>query len=982
MFDALPYLPLNWIGPFLLRVSICTLIILMARRMLAQRWGAQIPRLLWFILIIRCLVPWTQPIPYHPAGLIEFESETVAVTPPSPNVELMAALPKPDRSIQARPDSPAGPDTGPVMQGATPYGPRIIVGLWISGVLAVLILSQVHNRRIVGRALNHALVVPAWVQEILMSCRDQLGMRQYPELVISPHVSSPCLAGALRPRILLPSTLLQGTTQSEMHHILLHECIHLQQRDIWYAWLWTITLALHWFNPLLWWAGRRLSQDCEAACDERVLAVLDPDKRISYGQSLLALAQRLRPTAKIQPGFVCIIEHTSRIERRLTMIKNYHKRKVPTLGILALILFAVLVLTSYAAQQAKPPDSEKAELMGRVEKLFRNKFKDVSMRKSLEWDLLKSDDHRHRSIRYKYEALFSDQQRRTMNQIFTYDVNGNYVGHETLEPASRGKMHPLAGNFVTVHQDGGPSWEQARAIKENTWFVGHFSRRRDERWYKLEVSADVTYAFFVDDENGSGKYSADPAFEIYEQRVDRSTRVVLDRRGLYYSLPLGYRPQRNCTAYICIVSHNPRTTSFAFGYTEYPRKGKASGCDILMGLPSILFEDGKSARFLFEDNGLDYQPISTPTEFADKDFKLTFLGLAQDDTSFYIKLAYDSPKFSRIGVRLAGDLYGLKQFLPVGTRKGKNLLIIQLETRKVVAYPTHICVEIGDGHSVVIEKDIVHEFLSGTMGSVQEGASQESPRFSFKDNGLDYQPISTPARFQNKDFKLSFLGLAKDDTSLYIKLDYDSPRKSRVGVRLAGDAPGLRKFLSHGTEIGKNLLIIQLDINKVAMYPTHICVEIGDDHSTVIQKNIVDHFLSSPRGAVTEQAFLESAGFSFKDNGLDYQPISTPTGFRNKDFKLKFLGLAKNNTFMYIKLDYVSPIEARVGVRLAGDKDISDAHGVFGYLPYGTKVGENLLILKQDLKKVEKYPTHICVEIGDDKSVVIRKDVVDKFLGN
>jgi len=800
-------------------------------------------------------------------------------------------------------------------------------------------------------------------------------------LIISPHIASPCLAGALRPRILLPSTLLQDTTESEMHHILLHECIHLQQRDIWYAWLWTITLALHWFNPLLWWAGRRLSQDCEAACDERVLAVLDPDKRISYGQSLLALAQRLRPTARMQPGFVCIIEHTSRIERRLSMIKNYHKRKVPLLGKLVLIGLTILVLTSYAAQQAKTPsNSEKTELMACVEALFQNRFKDVTMRKSLQWDLAKNWDYRHRSIRYQYEAVFPGQERRVMNQIFIFDRHGNYVGHETL-PRAEGKMHPLVGNFVTVHKDGGPSWQKATAIENNTWFVGHFSRRRDERWYQLEVSTDVTYAFFADDENGSGKYNADPAFEIYEQRFDKSTRVVLDHRGGYYMLPLGYRPQRNGTAYVRIVSHNPQPTSFAFGYTELPEENKAAAYDILMGLASLLFEDSNFARFSFEDNGLEYQAISTSTEFETPGFKLGFLGLAKDESSLYIKLAYDSPRFSRVGVRLAGDRYGLKQFLPVGTRIGKNLLIIQLEKEKVLALPIHMCVEIGDGHSVVIEKDVVDEFLSGTKGSVPERASQESPGFSFKDNGLDYQPISTPARFQNKDFKLHFLGLAKDNASLYIKLAYDSPLESRVGVRLAGDAPGLRKFLSYGTEIGKNLLIIQLDINKVAMYPTHICVEIGDDHSTVIQKNIVDHFLNSPRGPLEEQAFLESAGFSFKDNGLDYQPISTPTRFQNKDFKLNFLALAKDSKFLYIKLVYVSPIKERVGVRLAGDKDVSDAHGLFGYLPYGTEVGDNLLIIKQDLKKVEKYPTHICVEIGDGNSVVIKKEVVDNFLG-
>jgi len=949
--------------------------------MLAHRWGAQIPRLLWIILIVRCLVPWTQPMHYHPAGLLEFKGNRPVSTIPNPSPEPISTYAEPDHIVQPRPVSPASQGNRPALQDSSAYGPGVLVGLWISGFLAVLMMTHYHNRRLIGRTIAHAVPVPDWIREILLSCQEQLGIRHCPELIISPHIAGPCLVGALRPRILLPSTLLEDTNESEMRHVLLHECIHLQQKDIWYAWLWTITLALHWFNPLLWWAGRRLSQDCEAACDERVLAVLDPDKRISYGQSLLALAQRLRPSTRMQPGFVCIIEHASRIERRLTMIKNYHKRKVPIMGKLALILFTVLVLTSYAAQQAKPPaDSEKAELIGCVEKVFLNRFKDVSRRKSLEWDLVKTNDYRHRSIRYKYEALFPGQERRIMNQVFVFDRDGHYVGHETL-PAAEGKMHPLVGNFATVDQDGGPTWQEARAIKDNTWFVGHFTRRRDERWYRLEVSADVTYALFVDDENGSGKYNADPAFEIYEQRVDKSTRVVFDHRGGYYMLPLGYRPQRNCTAYIRIVSHNPHNTSFAFGYTELPGEGKRLDYDILMGLPSILIEDGKSARFLFEDNGLDYQPISTPTEFENKDFKLSFLGLAKDDTSFYIKLAYDSPKFSRIGVRLAGDFYGLKQFIPFGTRKGKNLLIIQLETRKVVAYLTHICVEIGDGHSVVIEKDIVDDFLSGAKRSVQEPAGQASAKFSFKDNGLDYQPISTPTRFQNKDFKLHFLGLAKDNASLYIKLVYNSPLKSRVGVRLAGDAPGLRDFLSHGTEIGKNLLIIQLDINKVALYPTHICVEIGDDHSTVIQKNIVDHFLSSPGGPLTEQAFLESAGFSFKDNGLDYRPISTPTDFRNKDFKLNLLGLAKDSKFLYIKLVYVSPIEARVGVRLAGDKDISDAHVVFGYLPYGTKVGDNLLILKQDLKKVERYPTHICVEIGDDRSVVIRKDVVDKFLG-
>ena len=254
----------------------------------------------------------------------------------------------------------------------------------------------------------------------------------------------------------------------------------------------------------------------------------------------------------------------------------------------------------------------------------------------------------------------------------------------------------------------------------------------------------------------------------------------------------------------------------------------------------------------------------------------------------------------------------------------------------------------------------------------------KSERFLFKDNNLVYQPISTSTRFYKDYFKLSFLGLAKDDAYLYIKLVYDSAINSWVGVRLAGDEPGLREFLTYGTEVGKNLLIIKLEIEKVVTYRTHICVEIGDSHSVVIDKDTVDDFTRGT--SVTSEKSSSSERISFKDNKLDYQPISTRTKFYNKGFRLPFLGLAKDDTFLYIKLVYISPIKEGVGIRLAGDKDISDAHDLSEFLKYGTEIGKNLLIIKLETRKVATYPTHICVEIGDDHSVVIAKEIVDNFI--
>ncbi len=161
-------------------------------------------------------------------------------------------------------------------------------------------------------------------------------------------------------------------------------------------------------------------------------------------------------------------------------------------------------------------------------------------------------------------------------------------------------------------------------------------------------------------------------------------------------------------------------------------------------------------------------------------------------------------------------------------------------------------------------------------------------------------------------------------------------------------------------------------------YPTHICVEIGDRHSVVIDKETVDDFIIGT--SITSEKSSSSERLSFKDNNLDYQPIGTRTKFYNRGFKLPFLGLAKDDTFLYIKLVYISPIKEHVGIRLAGDKDISDAHDLSEFLTYGTEIGKNLLIIKLEIKKVMAYPTHICVEIGDDHSVVIDKDIVDDFI--
>lgn len=77
-------------------------------------------------------------------------------------------------------------------------------------------------------------------------------------------------------------------------YILLHELTHVRRKDHMVLQLFTAAAVLHWFNPLAWLARRLMIQDMEAACDERVLELLEPDRRVEYAQTLLNWADARR----------------------------------------------------------------------------------------------------------------------------------------------------------------------------------------------------------------------------------------------------------------------------------------------------------------------------------------------------------------------------------------------------------------------------------------------------------------------------------------------------------------------------------------------------------------------------------------------------------------------------------------------------------------------------------------------------------------
>ena len=147
-------------------------------------------------------------------------------------------------------------------------------------------------------------------------------------------ISSPFVAGVLRPRIYLPC----GLGENEKTYILLHEQTHIRRGDPLFRVLGYLALTLHWFNPLVWLAFFLSGRDMEMSCDEQVLQKMGDQIRCDYSDSLLAMAQGKRAV-----GFTPLAFGEGDTGKRIKNVLNYKKTtlQVVVIGVLVVTLAGI-----------------------------------------------------------------------------------------------------------------------------------------------------------------------------------------------------------------------------------------------------------------------------------------------------------------------------------------------------------------------------------------------------------------------------------------------------------------------------------------------------------------------------------------------------------------------------------------------------------------------------------------------------------------
>jgi beta-lactamase regulating signal transducer with metallopeptidase domain/5-hydroxyisourate hydrolase-like protein (transthyretin family) len=325
---------------------------------LSPRWRY----LFWSVVVVRLLLVVTPVSPWSLFNLARWNPEggqpvgrQVAETERATNSQQAdsswtGANRRSAEEIETRRNIPAKREVSPAMRKASPVTSIIAVGtaiesprpcggwfrfpnlmqslsvpslsvqylsiLWLAGCLASglqLSASAVALRR---RLAVCRPVTDGAVLDLLDDLRQRIGLKRSPALLVTPESVSPCFVGTWNPRIIVPESMMTGSSTASLRHVLAHELAHLVRGDLWTNWLLLAVRVLHWFNPVAWWMIQQMQAEREAACDEVALGALGETNRNGYAQTIIDLAAHLAPSG-IVPGMIGLFSSKDRLRRRV-----------------------------------------------------------------------------------------------------------------------------------------------------------------------------------------------------------------------------------------------------------------------------------------------------------------------------------------------------------------------------------------------------------------------------------------------------------------------------------------------------------------------------------------------------------------------------------------------------------------------------------------------------------------------------------------
>ena len=214
-------------------------------------------------------------------------------------------------------------------------------GVGVFGAWYFLSLWMLH-RRYRSRAVCKGPIL----EEFCAVCKELGISPRRVGLYWSLRIDVPEFTGTIHPRVMLP-TDAKKVAGKERRIIFIHELMHYRQKDIWVKHLITMTLILHFFNPVAWWLHFSISRWSEHACDSRACELVGIEPYFD------GIVQMMVDMGKVKECFIARqVEDKHELAERTMRMKKYgdSKKKSPAAAAaVCAILAACSSVSVYAA---------------------------------------------------------------------------------------------------------------------------------------------------------------------------------------------------------------------------------------------------------------------------------------------------------------------------------------------------------------------------------------------------------------------------------------------------------------------------------------------------------------------------------------------------------------------------------------------------------------------------------------------------------
>ena len=309
--------------------AIMILAVIVIRALAINRLPKKTFIVLWGIVLLRLLVPFSFPSTFSAYSIINNHI---------PATQGVAEL----RNANAFPVMPVQlPTTGGVLQEQTAVSLSPYAIVWGIGLIACALFFAIAYFKC-RREFRESLPIK---NDFLTQWFSEHKLSRPVEIRQSSRISAPLTYGIFKPIILMPkNTKWEDTKQIE--YILAQEFVHIRRFDAATKLLLTAALCIHWFNPLVWAMYILSNRDIELSCDETVIHSFGETTKSTYALTLISMEEKKSSLTPLCNNF-----SKNAIEERITAIMKLKKTSI----VATLVAFSLIIgVTTAFATSATP----------------------------------------------------------------------------------------------------------------------------------------------------------------------------------------------------------------------------------------------------------------------------------------------------------------------------------------------------------------------------------------------------------------------------------------------------------------------------------------------------------------------------------------------------------------------------------------------------------------------------------------------------